>query len=147
MKCPVCDRSLAPTLSICPSCGAMMNDTVREEVQSNIIRGPAARAVATSRTSTAAAVAMRPEMTAPAHRPALDPPLAPPPKRVETTELVAPKTSPTLVDFQNKATTVPDWRLQMQNAVQQRRKATGGNSEVTAPAAAVAVAAKVEAAP
>gem|GEM_PF-530912 len=40
MKCPVCSRDLAPTLSICPSCGAMMNDSVREELQSKITSGP-----------------------------------------------------------------------------------------------------------
>ena len=36
MKCQVCNRNLAPTLSICPACGTMMNDSVREELQLNI---------------------------------------------------------------------------------------------------------------
>lgn len=38
MNCPVCKRELAPTLSICLTCGAMMNDTVREELETKIVR-------------------------------------------------------------------------------------------------------------
>lgn len=37
MNCPVCDRKLAPTLSICPACGAMMHDSVREELQPKVV--------------------------------------------------------------------------------------------------------------
>jgi len=37
-----------------------------------------------------------------------------------TTEIAAKPTSPTLVDFQNKNATLPDWRLQLQNAVRKR---------------------------
>jgi hypothetical protein len=36
--CPVCKRDLAPTLSICLTCGAMINDTVREELETKISR-------------------------------------------------------------------------------------------------------------
>src|SRR5829696_4374185 len=36
MMCPVCKRDLAPTLSICLTCGAMINDTVREELETKI---------------------------------------------------------------------------------------------------------------
>lgn len=36
MICPVCKRDLAPTLSICFACGAMMNDSVREELETKI---------------------------------------------------------------------------------------------------------------
>ena len=39
MNCPVCTRDLASTLSICPSCGAMMNDSVREELEAKITSG------------------------------------------------------------------------------------------------------------
>src|SRR6476619_2569226 len=41
MNCPVCKRELAPTLSICFACGAMVNDTVREELETKIVRPPA----------------------------------------------------------------------------------------------------------
>ena len=46
-------------------------------------------------------------------------------KRQETADLAVSKTSPTLVEFQNKNASLPDWRLQLQNAVQQRK---GGQS-------------------
>lgn len=42
-------------------------------------------------------------------------------RRVETGSLTAAKTSKTLVGFDSRATTLPDWRLEMQNAVQKRR--------------------------
>ena len=119
MNCPVCERSLAPTLSICPTCGAMMNDTVREELQTKISAG---------------AVAVRPE--ARPERPIIaDPPKrqvaasAQPAVRVKTASLAAPKTSPTLVEFQHKSPSVPDWRLQLQNAVQQRKGAQQNPTE------------------
>jgi uncharacterized RDD family membrane protein YckC len=115
MNCPVCDRLLAPTLSICPACGAMMNDTVREELQSKIVMGAAA-----------VRVAAQPK-AAPAPRPK---------ERVVTANLVAPKTSPTLVEFQNKQTALPDWRLQMQNAVRQRKGVVVAEAAETAPAIA-----------
>src|SRR5437868_4956139 len=106
MNCPVCDRSLAPTLSICPTCGAMMRDTVREELQPKITPGGAPKTEAQAR---------------PAATPVMSPSPAQAVRRVDTAGLVAPKTSPTLVEFQNKNAPLPDWRIQLQNAVQQRK--------------------------
>ena len=45
--------------------------------------------------------------------------------RKVTAGLSASKTSPTLVDFQNKNAKLPDWRIQLQNAVQQRKGGSG----------------------
>ena len=59
-------------------------------------------------------------------RPAIKPP-APAKKRV-TAGLVTHKTSQTLVEFQNKNASLPDWRIQLQNAVQHRK---GAHSETT----------------
>jgi len=112
MKCPVCNRNLAPTLSICLTCGAMMNDTVREELQTKV---------------TPSANLPKPESTpglAPPPKPVVmetRPKTPPAAKPVVTSGLNNPKTSPTLVEFQNKNTAIPDWRLQMQNAVRQRK--------------------------
>lgn len=72
-----------------------------------------AAAVAVARPQTSQAVAVAPQ----------------PVRRVETSDLVAPKTSPTLVGFQSKNATLPDWRIQLQNAVQQRK---GGQVEASA---------------
>lgn len=79
-----------------------MNDTVREELQPKITMGAPSR------------IAVQPQKAA-------TPRAA---ERVVTAGLVAPKTSPTLVGFQNKQPALPDWRLQMQNAVRQRRGLT-----------------------
>jgi uncharacterized RDD family membrane protein YckC len=119
MNCPVCQRSLAPTLSICPSCGAMMHDTVREEVQKNI--------------TTSGQVRERPQQAQPHVRVASTRPnaalVSASAPRVHTNGLTAPKTSPTLVDFNHKNKAIPEWRIQLQNAVQQRREGTALSSE------------------
>ena len=96
----------------------MMNDTVREELQSKITSGNLPR-IARPEPPRAAANQM------PSRPAIITPPAAGMAKRQVTAALNPPKTSPTLVEFQNKNTTVPDWRLQLQNAVQQRK---GGQS-------------------
>ena len=121
MKCPVCNRDLAPTLSICLTCGAMMNDSVREEHQ-----------VKVSTSGNLPKIEQRSEALPPP-RPfvkEVNPYAVPPPatnvpnpvqRRVETAALSSAKTSQTLVDFQTKNPAIPEWRLQMQNAVRQRK--------------------------
>lgn len=134
MNCPVCDRSLAPTLSICPSCGAMMYDSVREELQTKITSGPLRPTVSEPDVvlNVQSAPAPEPVLPAPSTRPPERPlnvrqSIVPPPmKRPETAGLAAPKTSPTLVGFQSPNTSLPDWRIKLQNSVQQRR---GGSVE------------------
>jgi len=121
MNCPVCARSLAETLSICPSCGAMKDDSVREELQTKITQGVPLRSQ-----SAVAASAPVVERKPLAPRPAMIASQAVAPAlKVQTAELVAPKTSPTLVGFQAKSTSLPEWRLQMQNAVQARKGNSG----------------------
>jgi hypothetical protein len=48
------------------------------------------------------------------------PPAKPIATRFETGNLGGKKTSPTLVEFQTKKATVPEWRLQLQNSVRQK---------------------------
>jgi uncharacterized RDD family membrane protein YckC len=138
MNCPVCGRNLAPTLSICPACGTMMNDSVREELQTKIVSGK---------------IALRPQPrpAQPAEPQRIPPPPAAPAPamtaekvneivaRHTTSRLVAPKTSPTLVGFQNKNAPLPDWRLQLQNAVQQRKNAASNPGEAARPTVAPVV--------
>lgn len=138
MMCPVCKRELAPTLSICFTCGAMMNDTVREELETKIARTsgplsePQARPAAPVRMEIKDEFDPIPQMPQPA-RPIATPAPQPAPARAFTSQFPR-KTSPTLVDFQPKSPTVPDWRLQLQNAVRQR---TSGTANTSAPADAV----------
>ncbi len=139
MKCPVCERELAPTLSICPSCGAMMFDSVREELQVKITSGrlrPKPEVAPRSMDhSPAVAVAVSPpvvsqtscdvRLPAPAvgaARAALAPAtVGESSRRVQTADLRPARTDPTLMGFQGKNPIVPEWRLQLQNAVQQRK--------------------------
>lgn len=111
MNCPVCQRSLAPVLSICPGCGAMMNDSVREELELKLTSG---RLVAKQRDAKASRES-RPV------RAGQQEPAQLVKKKTVTATLQSQKTSQTLVEFQNKNSAVPDWRIQLQNAVQQRK--------------------------
>lgn len=191
MMCPVCKRDLAPTLSICLTCGAMIHDTVREELETKISRSiPPASKPAPVQTSAPSGnlVAPKIEMPAPVAQP-IQPPLIastpptqssqpivppaatpkvaptvapvpapiatqtapapaakiatpqPPPTpptppvakpiaaRFDTANLGVKKTSPTLVEFQTKKATVPEWRLQLQNSVRQK---VGSNRRIDA---------------
>ncbi|MEO8572859.1 MAG: RDD family protein [Pyrinomonadaceae bacterium] len=58
-------------------------------------------------------------MPAPA-KPTPPPPSKPIAARFDTNDLRTKKTSPTLVEFQTKKATVPEWRLQLQNSVRQK---------------------------
>lgn len=98
----------------------MMNDSVREELQSRVSPSGQLREE------------LKPEPS-PSPKPLVMDNLPKPeqaiPRRVQTAGLTTAKTSPTLVDFQNKNGTLPDWRLQVQNAVRQRM----GNSAEGSP--------------
>lgn len=138
MICPVCKRDLLPTISVCFGCGTMMNDSVREELQTKITSaGTSGRLAAGKRQMLPPT---RPVYETPAPKPQEASPLvsAAPPEpvtaskppmpakaKVDTGELHAKKTSPTLVEFQNKNTTLPDWRLQLQNSIRQRGSGSG----------------------
>ncbi len=52
----------------------------------------------------------------------------------ETREIPVKTTAPTLVEFQSKNSTVPEWRLQIQNAVRKRQEfdSLGGSSQAVA---------------
>ena len=104
-----------------------MFDTVREELQTKITPAIPARAAQPAKKEPL--VVQRP---------------TPPIKRTETAGLVAPKTSPTLVEFQNKNAPLPDWRIQLQNAVKQRK---GGQAVAASSAPQMPVAAAVAPAP
>ncbi|MEZ5344510.1 MAG: RDD family protein [Pyrinomonadaceae bacterium] len=72
-------------------------------------------------------------------------------KPVNTSEIVISNTNRTLMEFQSEQTKLPEWRLQLQNAVSRRGKSGSGRSTVSAaPAAAgfsAAVAVDVKSAP
>lgn len=114
MNCSVCNRNNAVTLSICPSCGAMINDSVRQELVGKISVNAAKPFDFQLKGNK-----MMPNKTPQSAKPA-----APQqPDAPKTAAEVAPKpTSPTLVEFHSKNAAVPEWRLQLQNVVRQRQE-------------------------
>lgn len=129
MTCPVCKRELAPTLSICFTCGTMVQDSVREELQTKVgrVSNPLEKQVAVAAEKVIAAPTRPavPTMQA-APKPAVN--SLPQPKR-SFTEPINKQTCQTLVEFQNKNASVPDWRLHLQNAVRQRKTDTVPTAE------------------
>lgn len=105
---------------MCVRCGAMRDDSVREELESSLapISAPLSRHEPAPAAESLAdpLVASRP--SAAVERPAV------------TSDLGAKKTSPTLAEFATQKATLPDWRLQVQNSVRQRR---GRSDEVLSP--------------
>lgn len=139
MMCPVCKRDLAPTLSICFTCGAMVNDSVREEMELKV--GRVSDRLKRTSAVVAAAAAFKSEMVAEPIQAAEETTALPLPEpkpvripRGETTEFGNKKTSPTLVGFQPKTSAVPDWRLQLQNSIRQRKT----DGEPSSPVVAIA---------
>lgn len=103
MNCPSCNRILASTLSVCPSCGTMVHDSVREELALKV--SPVIKREQSVNKETPAAPI---------------PPNSVVSKKQETSQIMTKTTSQTLVDFQNKNASLPDWRLQLQNSVRKR---------------------------
>lgn len=127
MKCTRCQRELAPELSMCVRCGAMRDDSVREELESSLT--PIANPVRFHFVEDRADAVPVPASTV--HQPTAEPvpasvepvpqvPEAKPERRFQTADLGTKKTSPTLAEFVNKNSKIPDWRLQLQNTVRQR---------------------------
>lgn len=101
-----------------------MNDSVREELRdkiSPIVRLPeAAKPVMSPPPPLPFVIPAASATPAVATAPAIP---EPEPIRIETAEIAAKQTSPTLVEFQAKSPALPDWRLELQNAVRKRREA------------------------
>lgn len=132
MKCQGCNKNLASSLSICPGCGTMVNDSAREELLQLNISGPlgtARRVPPSSGTLEVPGVPVKPPVRPPIAPPVITgsaPAMPAPAIKVETAKLPVKDTNPTLVGFQNNNASLPDWRLKLQNAVRQR--SSGGIS-------------------
>jgi uncharacterized RDD family membrane protein YckC len=126
MTCPVCKRELAPTLSICYACGTMVQDSVREELAGKIGRVSKPLEMKIVEEAEVKMAAAEPDVIAYAEpQPVLaavpNPPVVERRPKAEPTERISRHTSPTLVGFQNPKSNVPDWRLQIQNSIRQRK--------------------------
>lgn len=154
MICTSCNRNLASTLSVCPSCGTMVFDSVREELALKI--SPIAKSTI-SEIKEKPVVSVSQILPPPKSEAKIEPAMikqTPPVefsktiieesvavdivepvvvKRTETAELIVKPTSKTLTDFNHKNATLPEWRLQMQNAVVKRRGGNEGREESSKP--------------
>lgn len=94
-----------------------MNDSVREELQITSAPKPLKLEIKQNPPrieKPEMPIMANPKQQAPAK------PQIPVAVKTNTMEIAAKPTSPTLVEFQNKNATLPDWRLQVQNAVRKR---------------------------
>ena len=120
MNCPVCNRASSVALSICPRCGAMKNDSVREE---HIVKvSSRLKPLNNEMKEKSSALNNFKQQTAVSGSSVSSEP------KHHTTEITIKMTSPTLVDFQHKDEAIPEWRLKVQNAVRRRQ----GKTEATA---------------
>lgn len=133
MNCPNCKKDNIVNLSICPSCGRMVGDTVADTVYNRLMPLPEKKAKSYTAPET-----KKPGISGPL------PPitLKPSPRNIETRpiltgEIAPAKTNRTLVEFQHKQTELPEWRLQLRNAV---RKRNGLEAQESASATLAAVA-------
>lgn len=136
MCCPGCKKEHLITLSVCPSCGTMVGDSVREELAEKIIITTSQKFIS-KRSDTFA-------VQKPSSQIKLNPPPSPIITEQEiksaTSEIASKKTNRTLVEFQSKDGTVPEWRTQLKNAVRQRMIQKSPDSVGTSTGAATAVA-------
>jgi uncharacterized RDD family membrane protein YckC len=136
MNCPVCKRDNAFTLSICPSCGTMINDSVREELVAKVT--PTFKPIPKPEYLNLRGdfnVQNNPKLNQPSPLMNSQPNFAVPreaefrKENPETADFTVKNTSPTLVEFQNKNATLPEWRLQLKNAVLQRNSGSTADSD------------------
>ena len=123
MYCPGCKKEHLISLSVCPACGVMTGDSVREELESKITVVKRPKEKPKKRREPR-------NVQKPSKRIKLNPPPEPVlPKREKTltSEISAKKTNRTLLEFQSKDGTAPEWRTQVKNAVHQRKIQKTGN--------------------
>ncbi len=106
-----------------------MNDSVREELKDKICTAskPYKYEVKPNPTNLTPKLS-QPTVKSPPNTPIMSKSIASPIQqpalsvtvKSNTTEIAPKQTSPTLVEFQHKNSTVPEWRLQLQNAVRKR---------------------------
>ncbi len=107
ISCPGCKRRLLPTLSICPSCGIMINDSVREELYSKIIPIP--------KKNTDPPASVNPPKIATPNSPDVKKD-----SKIDTTKINSKSTDPTLIEFNNQNSQLADWQIRLKMKVQER---------------------------
>lgn len=178
MICPGCKKESYNEISICVSCGTMVNDSIREELapritiinkesvqiekqikfekptfSQEVVKLESEKPIvieesvkikkhinfdSVEKTSTPKIILKgKPTVQEKSIQPNIQPSIreAKPSQKIDkaapakTTEISIKQTSPTLLEFQNKNAPLPDWRLQLQNAVKQRQSGQNHNFE------------------
>ncbi|MGI8670147.1 MAG: RDD family protein [Aridibacter sp.] len=144
MICPGCNKENFNEISVCVACGTMVDDSVREELALKITcvkkdTTPKIKSVNFSQTpktnlkgnTMVQEKSIQPKIELSTENVPIK--LKENSKKpVNTAELSIKNTSPTLIEFQNANAPVPDWRLQLQNAVQQRYSESRRQDETVA---------------
>ncbi len=134
MNCPVCNRNNAVTLSVCPSCGAMISDSVRLDLVNKVYPTAKSRNVEAKINSTFPNKEDKPDKEDKPEKNDNQPEASP--VKSATSSISTKLTSPTLVEFHTESAAIPEWRLQLQNTVRRRYERTQNVSEKpTAPSA------------
>ncbi|MGI8544406.1 MAG: RDD family protein [Aridibacter sp.] len=133
MICPGCNKENFNEISVCVACGTMIHDSVREELALKIIsvkkiKTPIIKPIHKNTTPKINNIREKIMVKEKAIQTKISPPSNNMPAKLEeistgttqTKEISIKHTSPTLLEFQNKNAPLPDWRLQLQNAVKQR---------------------------
>lgn len=133
MICPGCNKENFNEISVCVACGTMIHDSVREELALKIIsvkkiKTPIIKPIHKNTAPKINNLREKIMVKEKAIQTKISPPLTNVQVKKEeiskrpnkTTEISIKHTSPTLLEFQNKNAPLPDWRLQLKNAVQQR---------------------------
>lgn len=130
MNCPVCNRNHQAVMPICPNCGAPINDLAREELIRKV------SAASKLKSFEMKANTMSNKTSNPVKNVIME-------KTVDasqsgTSDISVKQTSPTLVEFHSKNAALPEWRLQLQNAVRQHQDRgiqETENNQIAAPRA------------
>lgn len=168
MECVICKKSFTVDLSVCPACGAMQIDSVRDELIT--ISSPKISMCFVEETSIEETtpklcdpeaipkpveeeiifVSSEPEIISKPIIPKMlpineesetmpnkpNPPITAKPEKPQISQpSVIQQKAENLVEFQPKTNVVPEWRLQLQNAVRERMQSnnTQTNSTATSP--------------
>lgn len=133
MICSVCNRKFVVSLSVCPACGTMMDDSVREELilkRTPLIKPDKNQPTGKSLMPEKPILKPSPRSSDLQSKSAIE--YKPVSENIKTTagkpvmqkrltgNLKVKPTSPTLMEFQSKEAVIPEWRLELKNAVRQR---------------------------
>lgn len=134
MFCQKCNNVDFIEVSVCESCGTISNKNISENFPIKLTPIKTKKAPNTNNRKRGTTSMQKPSTQInlkPSPKPILTKakPQEPKEKTAPTTEIHSKATSPTLVEFQHNDPQMPEWRLQLKNAVQKKYGKTSDNLE------------------